>query len=179
MVICSPEEYYSDNMLHYITQQCNDASHRWIHQIIDNNLKGSNEKVYYRTSQWCLCEDKHSGSDTRYLIVFSDKSLHTIRDLRQKHVIMLREIKEYVTAWLGTQKNLFKMYFHYFPSTMQLHLHINTVHATRNYQRIQPIDTVIRNLERDSLYYSNALILTRLCKTLKRAETHKKISLHI
>ena len=179
MVICGPSDFFQPKMSRFIARLCNDSSHQWIYNIINKNLDGSDEEIIHDTPKWCLCVDKHGGNDTRYLVIFKDTSLQTIRDLRQKNLSILYEVESFVKNWLGVESCQYKLYFHYMPSTFQLHLHINTIHAARNYQRIQPLHVVIRNLEVDNLYYQKALILTRYCKTFKRAETHAKMTVHI
>ncbi len=179
MVVCSPNDFYKSKMNKFITRQCNDISSQWIYQIIDNKLKDTDEVVFHNTPEWVLCLDKHVGQDTRFLIIFKDRSLHTIRDLRQTHVRMLHEIDAFLVQWLGAERSKYSFYFHYMPSVFQLHLHITTVYSTRNTVRMQPLHVVIRNIEQDSLYYHKALIYTKYCKTLKKAETHAKIMTHI
>ena len=179
MVLCSPEDYYNFHMENYITRVRQEQSHKWIFQIINNDLQYADETIYLDNDAWCLCLDKHNGSDVRYLVIFKDVTLRTIRDLRRRHVQLLRQIQAAVEAWLGDANARHSMYFHYMPSVFQLHLHVNTAKAMRNYDRIQPLHTVIRNLEYDDNYYKNALILTRYCKTVKRSETHSKLGIHI
>lgn len=121
-----------------------------------------------------------SGNDVRYLVVFKDTTLKTIRDLRPKHLPLLDEIKTRVQAWLcERQKSGFCMYFHYVPSVFQLHLHVREKSSCRQHIRIQPLQNVMNNMTKTPTYYKDALIMTKFCKTLQKAETHRKIEINI
>ena len=152
---------------------------------------------------WCLCLDKHryarsrraaapprcgtlnsacsrSGCDVRYLVVFKDTALRTIRDLRQHHLPLLREINTRVRAWLReTQQGCFGMYFHFLPSVFQLHLHVRDKSFSRKHVRMQPLQNVMGNLAKTSMYYKDALIMTKYCKMFQKAETHRKMDINI
>lgn len=170
--ICHPDQYYSEIMTKYRQRQCTDSANQWIYKIIDNS-HSSDETIIYRTDQWCLCEDRHTGSDLRYLVIFADKTLQTIRDLRRRHVHMLREIQDFLVEWGAKTENMLNshVYFHYMPSVFQLHLHVVSGFSMKSTYRAQPLQCVIRNLCQNSNHYMNALILTRNCKNWKRYET--------
>ena len=174
MIICDPSVYESNKVQKFISQDRKEKP--WIFNILKSEISG--ETVYVRNRDWILCLDKHYGSDTRYLVVFKDKTLKTIRDLRTNHVNMLFEMQQDVKLWLNqhTSEENWEFYFHYMPSVFQLHLHVNTSRAMRNPDRIQPLHVVIRNLKKKSEHYKDALILTRMCKTVKRMQSHKKIT---
>lgn len=181
-VVSSPEEYYSVRMAAFIQSECRLPRNQWIYRIIDNNLKHTDERVFLDDPAWCLCLDKHCGDDVRYLVVFKDTALKTIRDLRREHVPMLAEVEARVRAWLREQgqhgdEAHFALYFHYMPSVFQLHLHVREHGACRRHIRIQPLAVVCENLEACSTHYKDALILSKYCKTLQRAETHTKLAL--
>lgn len=112
--------------------------------------------------------------------MFKDTTLKTIRDLRPKHLPLLDEIKTRVQAWLcERQKSGFCMYFHYMPSVFQLHLHVREKSSCRKHIRIQPLQNVMNNMTKTPTYYKDALIMTKFCKTLQKAETHRKIEINI
>lgn len=112
--------------------------------------------------------------------MFKDTALKTIRDLCQEHFPLLGEIKTRVEAWLRErQKSGFCMYFHYVPSVFQLHLHVREKISCRKHIRIQPLQNVINNMTKTPTYYKDALIITKYCKTLQKAETHRKIEINI
>jgi hypothetical protein len=121
-----------------------------------------------------------SGDDVRYLVIFRDTALKTIRDLAQKHVAMLEHVKQTVRAWLAqNDPDAYEMYFHFMPSVFQLHLHVRRTASCRQHLRVQPLANVISNLRKTPDHYQNALILTKFCKKLQKAETHTKIELNI
>ena len=116
----------------------------------------------------------------RYLVVFKDTTLKTIRDLTQHHVPLLEDINAQVLAWLRLQnKETFCMYFHYMPSIFQLHMHVREKTFFRRHIRIQPLHNVVQNLLRNPAHYHDALIITKFCKTLQKSESHKMIGINI
>ena len=121
-----------------------------------------------------------SGADVRYLVVFKDTALKTIRDLTQSHVPLLEEIRQHVLSWLRNQGDeTFCLYFHYMPSIFQLHLHVREKAFFRRHIRIQPLHNVVQNLMRDPAHYRDALIVTKFCKTLQKSESHKRFEINI
>ena len=121
-----------------------------------------------------------SGCDVRYLVVFKDTALRTIRDLRQHHLPLLHEINTRVRAWLReTQQGCFGMYFHFLPSVFQLHLHVRDKSFSRKHVRMQPLQNVMGNLAKTSMYYKDELIMTKYCKMFQKAETHRKMDINI
>ena len=166
--ICSPHEYYSHVNQEHIAKLCARDNRQWIYALIDAGTNTLNEIVMQETDQWLLCLDKHPGEDTRYLVVFRDLALKTIRDLRQKDVGMLRgvlagvrsQMRERHPEWAGCV-----VYFHYYPSVYQLHAHVcedkGIMHANALSCRCHHIAHLVRNLQQDSEWYAKALILTR------------------
>lgn len=180
LVICSPQEYYARKFLLFIQNECNARHNRWVYAIVNKKFDSSMERVFIDRSQWCLCLDKHHGQDARYLVIFKDTALQTLRDLRGSHTPLLQEIAETVNAWIRARHtSKYVLYFHYMPSIFQLHLHVNSNLQCVNYQRAHFLSTVLKNIEKDSQYYTHALILTKMCKTIRRAETHRKLQVHI
>ena len=208
-VICSPDEYYSLRMKQFIQSECRLPRNQWIYKIIQNNVQDAGERVFINTPAWCLCLDKHrcpcrhtasaprlpaphsavtifscsyhrSGEDARYLVVFKNTALKTIRDLAKAHVPMLEQVRERLDAWLREHDpDDYLLYFHFLPSVFQLHLHVRRKSCCRQNVRMQPLQTVIRNLRKTENYYQDALILTKFCKKLQKAETHTKIESNI
>ena len=173
MVICDAEAYHSSKVQKFMLQDRKEKP--WIFNILKTDIPG--ETVFLKTTQWILCLDKHHGTDVRYLVIFKDKSLKTIRDLRKNHIPMLLTMYKQVKEWLKkhASNDDWEFYFHYMPSVFQLHLHVNTNRAMRNPDRIQPFNVVLKNVQQNENYYSEALILTKMCKTVKRMQSHKKI----
>jgi len=166
--------------------------------MIDNNYSiESCEKVYYECHDYILAKDIHPGQDTRYLVIFRDTRLKTIRDLRGGDVPLLRNIYQRVArfvrerhrAWPG-----FGVFFHYHPSVYQLHAHIcmsdfpseragSDSQGLRRLHRDMGVSDnstnrrhymahVIRNLGSDSDWYRNALILTSINKYMRHLNLH-------
>ena len=129
------------------------------------------ETVFHDTPEWLLARDLHRGPDNRYLVVFRDTQPFCIRDLRARHVGMLRGLLAFIREWLREQEPLlhakYHMYFHYMPSVFQLHMHVSMRKAPDSL-RAQDVLHVIRNLRLSDTWYHNALILcpsTPLTKT--------------
>lgn len=177
-VICTPESYAS--MHSFIEEECMESSNAWIYNIIEDKWPDTlDEEICLRTSLWSLVKNKHHGNDLRFLVIFHDKSLKTIRNLTQSHVELLQQVQRRVTEYLKSCRlENYVFYFHYLPSVFQLHLHVNSrlspAFTAKPNDRIQPLSCVLSNLKKNSLYYANALILTKHCKTRHRAEIHTK-----
>lgn len=179
-VVCSPEEYYSPRMQEFIAHECRLPRNQWIYHIIHNNLHNNDERVFLDCEHWCLCLDKHCGDDRRYLVIFKDCALKTIRDLAHAHVALLEDVRRRVCEWLcENEGGKFAMYFHFMPSVFQLHMHVRRADCCRQHLRVQPLAAVLCNLKKDPCHYQNALILTRFSKKLQRAETHRNIEINI
>ena len=120
------------------------------------------EKVFHETDEWLLARDLHRGSDNRYLVVFRNKDLYSIRDLRARHVGMLQALLAFLRQWLPAQEpqlhSRYHTYFHYMPSVFQLHMHVSMRKAPDSL-RAQDAHHVIRNLLRTDTWYKDALIL--------------------
>jgi len=176
LLICSPHDYYLVLNQDNISRLCARDNRQWIYELISTGMSAHDEVVMTETAQWLLCLDKHPGEDTRYLVVFHELALKTIRDLRGQHVPMLLEMLASVRAemlvrhpeWAGCQ-----VYFHYYPSVYQLHAHVcedSVLSSARKAScRCHEVGHVVRNLRTDSLWYTKALILTNRPKHVFRA----------
>jgi hypothetical protein len=175
-VICCPEDYYGTTFSKFIDNEMRADKNNWIYDIIKSGILSRQEQVFIDCKEWCLCVDKHHGHDLRYLVIFKDRNLKTIRDLRQCHLILLHEVYDTVSAWLKSRhKHKYYMYFHYMPSVFQLHLHVNSNVQHINWDRAHLMNTVTANLHKDSQYYAKALIMTKMCKTIRSANAHIKL----
>ena len=158
--ICSPEQYYHKIMQHCISSNRRHRDQAWIFNLINGTAKHDKEIIYIDTEQWLLCS--HPESTVRFLVVFKDLRLHSIRDLRQKHISMLRDVKRRVSAFLSDrcskQSSDFKLFFHYMPSVFQLHMHVSLQH-TGDPLRVHSMQSVLRRLNLDDLWFREALIL--------------------
>ena len=61
------------------------------------------ERIYLDKTAFMLCRDIHPGTDTRYLVIFKDTSLKTIRDLTGDHVKLLTEVQATISQFLKQQ----------------------------------------------------------------------------
>jgi hypothetical protein len=175
-VICSPDVYYSHAFQSFIDTERKSPNSKWIYDIIDNTFAPKREQIFIHADTWCLCADQHHGHDTRYLVIFKDTRLSTIRDLRRSNVALLVDVRNQVSAWLQTRhKRKFHMFFHYMPSVFQLHLHVTSKAQYINMNRAHFLPFVINNLKNNSEYYAQALLLTAACRTIKRAESHDTV----
>ena len=166
--ICSPETYYDAGFQKLLVE--NRRQNQWIFDLMTiPDCPG--ETVFHDTPEWLLARDLHRGPDNRYLVVFRDTQLYCIRDLRARHVGMLRGLLAFIREWLREQEPLlhakYHMYFHYMPSVFQLHMHVSMRKAPDSL-RAQDVLHVIRNLRLSDTWYHDALILcpsTPLTKT--------------
>ena len=173
--ICSPDAYYDPCLQRQLVE--NRRHNQWIFDLITTpNCPG--ETVFHNTPDWLLARDLHRGIDNRYLVVFRDQELFCIRDLRARHVAMLRGLLAFLKQWLPAQEPLlhrkYHMYFHYMPSVFQLHMHVSMRKAP-DALRAQDAHHIIRNLARTDTWYRDALILcssTGLAKSQPAASTN-------
>ena len=178
LFICTPENYA--DMTCFMQKESEHENNRLIYNLIDNEVCASmvDEEIMLEAPDWLLVKNKHFGSDLRYLIIFKDSCLKTIRDLRQKHVSVLKQAYFAVKYYLNKiGSHGYRFYFNYIPSVFQLHMHVNAAGPAMSGKfndRIQPLHVVINNLEANTDHYANALILTKYCKTKYRAELSGK-----
>jgi m7GpppX diphosphatase len=161
--LCSPEQYYHKAMQHVIAANRRHRDQAWIFDLISGAAKHEREVIYIDTDQWLLCS--HPESDVRFLVVFKDLRLHSIRDLRHEHIPMLRDVNRQVAAFLRARSpkdvRSFKFFFHYMPSVFQLHMHVCLQH-TGDTLRIHSLQSVLHRLDFDDLWFRRALILCPL-----------------
>jgi hypothetical protein len=159
--ICCPETFFCEEFMVKIRLNREHERQRWIFDLIAGRVS-TKETVFLDDPDWLLVEGcSYSGQLMRYLVIFKDLTLHTVRDLRQRHVHMLREVQRKVRAFLATRHGPhepFRLYFHYLPSVFQLHLHVCSS-APVDVNRRQYLSGVIRNLEAVDTWYRDALML--------------------
>jgi hypothetical protein len=100
--------------------------------------------------------------ERRYLVIFKDTALHSLRHLRAGHLDLLDCIERAVRAFLLVEHpqrhKEFQCYFHYMPSVFQLHMHVCIAKAT-DAGRVHGLGLVRRNLNVKSSWYRDALML--------------------
>lgn len=104
-----------------------------------------------------------------WLAIASEPGLRSLRDLRGRHVPMLRRMlllsKGKIHAETGVQPEEIMAYVHYPPSVYQLHVHFAYPYAQYNQRdvfRIHSLETVINNLQIDPEYYAKATLQVSL-----------------
>jgi hypothetical protein len=167
--ICAPEAYYGAEFQRLLEQ--NRRQNQWIFDLATlPHCPG--ETVYHSASEWLLARDLHRGADSRYLVVFRDPGLYSIRDLRAQHLRVLADVAKFLRRWLPAQEPehhaKYHLYFHYMPSVFQLHMHVAMRRAPESF-RAHHLRHVLRNLKRDGDWYRDALIL---CQHANPAKLH-------
>ena len=173
-IICCRATYSSQKMQNHIHDNRTDPSQKWILDLIHGKYRPS-EIILRRTDSWTLCRDAHN-IQSKWLVVFHDKKLHSIRDLRVNHVNMLLESQRECRRELKCRNIIndthrLEFFFQYMPSVYQLHMHVYVLNASvsenKPHIRRHLLNQVVRNLMKDGNYYTNAFILTTLPKALK------------
>jgi hypothetical protein len=175
--ICAPENYYDRGFQKWLLE--NRRQNQWIFDLIAND-SCPGETVYHNASKWLLARDLHRGTDNRYLVIFKDHDLHSIRDLRADHIDLLKDIVVFLKKWLPAhepaQHKKYLMYFHYMPSVFQLHMHVSMRKAPDSL-RVHQVHNVLHNLSQRDTWYKHALILCPSTHPAKsRSVDHGKIS---
>lgn len=169
MTICDSATYNCAEMQAYIEARRQDEDKQWINDLIDDKIM-ENETVYWNTEDFLFCKDIHPGNDVRYLLIFRDKSLRTIRDLNAAHIPLLLRAQRYVRSFLSVHDKVegeWSIFFHYTPSVFQLHAHVTMLRHNLDNSRKHPLGCVIRNLKEDPNHYKHALIMIPLCRSIK------------
>lgn len=183
--ICSPCDYFGVHMQKQIA--ANRKANPWIFDIIKNEHSIEPlQNCVIKRPDWTLvmhsvktCAQNRNGSMCKYLIVFHDENLQSLRSLRGCHIPLLKEIWTVVCHSMRTQPARFGLskkpeslyiYFHYWPSVFQLHAHVVLHNSHRSSSRCHEFKNVIHNLMRDDKWYSKALIMTPYNRTIQRQE---------
>ena len=165
VVQCTPEVYFGPRMQNYITEQCQLPKNNWIYEIIDGTREQDN--VVLNDPEFIMLPDIDNHTQVfNYLVIFKDRSLKTIRDLKASHLPLLKRVRESITRLLlssGCPHNQLMLYFHYLPSVYQLHLHIVAPYGrytTQDPCKIHSLQNVISNLELHESYYQKIELTT-------------------
>ena len=160
-LICSPSVYDLKSCQKEIDKSRKLQQNRWIFDV-DHSI---DEYVICKHDQFTLCRDILK-TENKYLIIYKDPNLRTIRDLRECHIDLLLDSINTTMEYMKTlhdHKN-WSIYFNYFPSNFQLHAHV-VPNKSKVFVRSHNIHRVIKNLRRDGLHYANALIFTRIARS--------------
>ena len=100
-----------------------------------------------------------------WLCIVYDRNIHTMRDLRGRHVPMLRDMlascMKKIEQNTGIPSDQVMAYVHYPPSVYQLHVHFAYPygqHCHRDTYRVHSLAAIINNLEIDPDYYAKATL---------------------
>lgn len=114
--------------------------------------------------------------EKRYLVIFKNLELRTMRDLRSEHVEMLQDMQQKLSNFLrqqhGKLANSYRIFFHYLPSVFQLHAHVSARRISFNSYRRHYLFGVLRNLKKDDRYYQDAMILTVLTPAMRKTQEY-------
>ncbi len=190
LIICS-DKRLSDSFVNYELQQetyeeylkikseRNKEKDQWIYNIIDG--KDEQDRIIYENSDIILIPNynwdgkfvKADGSEIepnpiKLLVIFKDKNLSTIRDLSSSDIELLKRTKclveNIITNDYSIPKSKLKMFFHYAPTTFQLHLHITSIYnldVKSSCEYSHELHNIIFNLELCGDYYKKINMLTR------------------
>ena len=119
--------------------------------------------------------------EPRYLVIFKDTKLCTLRDLRIQHAGILRHMQEKILEFLHHHHaktwHLYRIFFHYLPSVYQLHAHVSARRNSLSKSRQHHVTHVLKNLQRDTDFYKKCLIITSLGHNLRRQNLYNEIIL--
>ena len=160
-------ETYTDYL--NVVKNRNKEKDKWIYNIIDGVSETGS--VLYR-DQLCIIMPTYTWNGDvnklHMLCIATDRSLRSIRDLRTEHIDMLKHMKQMTLQIVKTRYNLnddeLKIFFHYVPSTYQLHIHFVNINFTESMSSVEyshDIDNVIFNLQLDSDYYKKIVLKIR------------------
>jgi len=149
-------------MQRFIYNERSKHQKKWIFDII----KGSREKIQiiYRDTQnrfVIVPTEENKKKKKSYLVIFCDKDLKSIRDLRQEHIPLLLEvcqkIKNYIPVGFSHAS------FHYHPSVYQLHLHVKQENTNEDANwRIYPLSYVLLALSINENFFKEATLQTQV-----------------
>jgi m7GpppX diphosphatase len=154
-------EIYKTKVLPYLEKMYIENT-KWINDIVHHK---SNQIVYYRNSNFLICKDNKWKTDNIndfYILCIPIERIMTIRDLRKRHIPLLKNMKYEMTKLANNFKinsNDLVFFFHYMPSIFQLHLHCclkTNYHATNSKRGVYYYDTVINRLKKDNDYWNKA-----------------------
>lgn len=134
----------------------------WIYNIIDH--KAEQESIIFEDDNIIIIPDWKWNQNLRELHIlgiYKDKSLRSIRDLDSSHIKMLKESIqmgcEVISKHYGFKLDNILTFFHYHPSTWQLHVHFMNGNDKKTRSATLPrahlSSLVIQNLELIDDYY--------------------------
>ena len=161
LYVIETPELYKTKTLPYL-QKVYIQNTKWINDMIHHN---GNQIVYYRNSSFIICKDnKWKTSNIRdfYILAIPIEKIMTVRDLRQRHISLLENMKYQMITLAKSfkiNKDDLVFFFHYMPSVFQLHLHCclkTNYHATNLLRGVYYYEIVLAGLQTDNEYWNTA-----------------------
>ena len=157
------------------------AKKTWIYGIIEGSKEAG--QVIFRNSDFIILPDTEGEGEPgilNWVVIFVDRTLTSMRDMRGHHIPMLRSVKEIVASLLPPEFSSPMLYWHHVPSTWQAHLHVyspcDMLRTTSSMQRVYFLDDVISNLEIDSNYYQKVTLTYILPSSHEISQLHNRSS---
>lgn len=107
------------------------------------------------------------ADDLHLLAIFKRDDLLSIRDLKDSDAKLLQSASQLACTMIKDRYGLgvdqLKIYFHYYPSTWQLHIHfVNLSHRSNSsIEQAHNFHYVVQNLELGVNYYSRVVLQTK------------------
>ena len=168
LIVETPSLYRGVTRPHLEQEQ---FSLQWVYNVLEH--KKEVERIIFEdpdpVTGFILAPDfKWSGesvSDLYCLAIVHCRGIKSLRDLTRVHLPLLRNIKEEATMAVknkyGLEPSQVRAYFHYQPSYYHLHVHVTSLQFSppgSGCEKSHLLDTVISNIELDSLYYQKATL---------------------
>lgn len=157
----TPVAFEGSAMQEFIESEINRKP--WIYKIIGGEKE--QEDVIYKCDDYLILPDTEAVNEPgilNWMVIFTDRSLTSMRSLRGKHLELMAEVKEKVSSILPPEFDSPMIYFHYPPSVWQLHLHVaapcDVLRTTNSMQKVCFLEDVISNLVVDPEYYAKATL---------------------
>lgn len=139
----------------------------WITNIFNGTAKG--EIIYQNTEDYMLMPDfkwDHDPKHLYFLVLYKDKHLRSIRDLRKEDISLLENTQDMVLKYIYDNYEIpdykLRLFFHYQPSAWQLHLHVqhidSPITSSAMISRAISLSDVIQNLSIKDRYYREATL---------------------
>eukprot|EP00940_MAST-03C_sp_MAST-3C-sp2_P003191 g3191.t1 len=127
--------------------------------LISKHAPGGGFVLLPNTTSW----DQSNVDDLLALAIVRDRSLHSMRDLRQRHIPLLESLREVCLSTLAdkyaVKKSELLVYVHYLPSFFHFHVHISHYKRkhSRDTSRAHLLETIIHNLKIADDYYPSRI----------------------
>lgn len=144
---------------------------QWIYNIIDGISEQN--KILYCDGQIIMIPNyTWTNSDLlkmHILTIPTNKTLHSLRDLNEKHIELLEHIKtkslEIIKNKYNFNSDIIKSYIHYSPSTFHLHIHfclVSNIETNSSVEYSHSLTNVITNIKIKNDYYQTVILEKRI-----------------